>query len=126
LQTQIPVMKTILVLLCGLALSSPAQTVIKHDKIIIAGLGLGSGLFSGEDYYGTVPPVSVSMEYMVLDHLFGGRGMIGMGAGFCYSAYKYDIAGWGWEYNTYIPGMHINLHYCLIQKMDTYLGGFVG
>jgi hypothetical protein len=50
-----------------------AQIVVKGERIVNAGLGLGSTLYSGSYYKTTVPPISLSAEYILKDDLLEKR-----------------------------------------------------
>lgn len=103
-----------------------AQVVSKGDKIINLGVGLGTALYSGTGYTGSVPPVSGSLEVVVKDDLFGGPGALGLGGYVGYSAYKWEYMGWGYKYSNIIVGGRGYVHYNLVDKLDTYGGLMLG
>ncbi|MBV5312288.1 MAG: hypothetical protein JZU47_03270 [Prolixibacteraceae bacterium] len=110
---------------CGFLLAN-AQVVEKGDKVVNLGLGLGSALYSGVGYKGSVPPLSGSLEVVIKDDLFEGKGALGVGGYLGYSAYKWEYSGWGWKYSNIIIGPRGYLHYNLIDKLDTYVGAMLG
>lgn len=111
-------------------LTSTAQEVKNGDKILNLGLGVGSGLGYGSGYKTTMPAVSGSIEFIVKDDLFDGKGAIGVGGYVGYSAGKseYTYLGdtYGWKYSNLILGPRGNLHYSLLDKLDTYAGLMLG
>jgi hypothetical protein len=112
-------------LLLGVLLTD-AQMVAKGDKIVNFGVGLGSTLYSGSYYKGSVPPVSVSGEYVIKDDLLDGKLGLGVGGYLGYSAYKWEYMGWGWKYSNIIIGPRGYAHYSFIDKLDTYTGLTLG
>lgn len=60
-------------------LSANAQVVENGDKILNLGVGLGNALYSGGGYTGSVPPISGSLEVVIKDDLFDGKGALGVG-----------------------------------------------
>jgi hypothetical protein len=103
-----------------------AQVVVKGDKVLNLGVGIGSALYSGGYYQGTVPPISASLEVVVKDDIFDGKGAIGAGGYLAYSAYKWEYAGYGWKWNNIILGPRGYLHYNFVEKLDTYAGVMLG
>jgi hypothetical protein len=111
-------------------LAANAQEVKNGDKVLNLGIGLGSGLGYGSDYSTTFPAVSASLEVIVKDDLFDNKGAIGVGGYVGYSASKseYTYAGetYGWKYSNLVIGPRGNLHYMLVDKLDTYVGLMLG
>jgi hypothetical protein len=105
-----------------------AQEVAKGDKILNLGVGLGNALYSGAGYTGSVPPISGSLEVVIKDDLFDGKGAIGVGGYIGYAAYKWKYSGfdYGWKYSNIIIGPRGYLHYNLLEKLDTYAGIMLG
>lgn len=101
------------------------STFNKGDKVLNLGLGLGSTLYSGTYYTGTVPPVSGSLEFGVVDNVIE-KGVVGVGPYVGYSSYKYEYSDWGWKYSNIIIGVKGNFHYPLLEKLDTYTGLLIG
>jgi hypothetical protein len=103
-----------------------AQVVEKGEKILNLGIGLGTALYSGSGYTGSVPPISGSLEVVIKDDLFDGKGAVGVGGYLGYAAYKWEYSGWGWKYSNIIIGPRGYLHYNLIDNLDTYGGVMLG
>ena len=109
-------------------LVATAQEVAKGDKILNLGVGLGTALYSGGGYTGSVPPISGSLEVVIKDDLFDGKGAIGVGGYLGYAAYKWKYSGfdYGWKYSNIIIGPRGYLHYNFLEKLDTYAGIMLG
>lgn len=109
-------------------LVAAAQEVAKGDKILNLGVGLGTALYSGGGYTGSVPPISGSLEVVIQDDLFDGKGALGVGGYLGYAAYKWKYSGYdyGWKYSNIIIGPRGYLHYSLLEKLDTYIGALIG
>lgn len=105
---------------------SQAQEVKQGDKILNLGIGLGSALYSGSYYKSSVPPISASLEVVVKDDLFDGKGALGVGGYLGYSAYKWEYNAWGYKYTNIILGPRGYLHYNFMEKLDTYAGLLIG
>ena len=91
------------------------------DKVVSAGIGFGSTLYSGTYYTRGVPPISLSYEQAVKDGILE-KGVIGVGGWLGYTSYKYDYLGWGYKYTNFIIGVMGAFHYPLVDKLDTYAG----
>ena len=115
----------IALLVIGFSAAS-AQEAAKGEKIVNLGLGLRSTLYSGSYYTNKVPPISASVEYVLQDDLFDGKGALGVGGYLGYTSAKYDYSGWGWKYTNIIIGPRGFLHYNLADKLDTYTGLLLG
>jgi len=111
----------------GVSLAN-AQVVEKGDKVLNLGIGLGTALYSGTGYTGSVPPISGSLEVVLKDDLFDGKGALGLGGYLGYAAYKWKYSGfdYGWKYSNIIIGPRGYLHYNLLDKLDTYAGLMIG
>lgn len=114
---------TIFVLSCFI---SNAQVIEKGEKVLNLGVGLGTALYSGSGYTGSVPPISGSLEVVIKDDLFDGNGAIGVGGYLGYAAYKWEYSGWGWKYSNIIIGPRGYLHYNFLENLDTYAGVMLG
>lgn len=114
------------VIFSGSFLFSQDPMFIKDEKVINLGIGIGSTLYSGSFYTGTVPPVSASFEMGVVDEVIDDKGVIGVGGYVGYSSYKYKYSDWGWRYSNFIIGGRGTFHYPLIDKLDTYTGLLAG
>jgi len=106
-------------------MSGQESTFLKGDKVLNAGLGLGSTLYSGTYFKSQIPPISVSLEIGVADEIID-KGVIGVGPYLGYSSYKYDYLTSDWKYTTTILGVKGNFHYPLVEKLDTYTGLLLG
>jgi hypothetical protein len=104
-----------------------AQPFQTGDKVITASLGIGSTLYTGTGYTGTVPPLSFTFEYALQEM---GPGILGLGAYFGISSYKYEASvlgsTYGWKYSNTIIGARGNYHYNFHEKIDTYAGLLLG
>ena len=122
-----------------------AQVVENGNKILNLGVGLGNALYSGGGYTGSVPPISGSLEVVIKDDLFDGKGALGVGGYLGYAAYKWAYSGlvygameksasmvessgidYGWKYSNIIIGPRGYLHYNLVENLDTYIGAMLG
>lgn len=109
--------------------SVSAQTTFnKGDKVLNLGIGLGSTLYGGSGYKTTVPPISASFEYGIVDGLIDGKASIGVGGYFGYTASKYEFMGFtsDYKYSSAIIGARGSFHYALVEKLDTYAGLSLG
>jgi hypothetical protein len=95
------------------------------DKVISAGIGFGSTLYTGSYYTHGVPPISLSYEQAIKDEVLE-KGVIGVGGWLGYTSYKYDYLGWGYKYSDFIIGALGAFHYPLVDKLDTYVGVGLG
>lgn len=92
------------------------------DKVLSAGIGFGSSLYTSSTYYSRgVPPISLSYEQAIKDGILE-KGVIGVGGWVGYTSYKYDVLGWGYKYSNIIFGVMGAFHYPLVDKLDTYAG----
>lgn len=111
-------------------LFASAQEVAKGDKILNLGVGFGTALYSGTGYNSSVPPISGSLEVVIKDDLFDGKGALGVGGYLGYASYKWKYSGsgydYGWKYTNLIIGPRGYLHYSLLEKLDTYAGVMIG
>ncbi len=125
-------MKKILLFIVVVILSLPqllAQdpTFEKGDKVLNLGIGFGSAWYTGTGFNTSIPPVSASFEVGIVDNVFE-KGVIGVGGYFGYSSYKYSYGNdnFGWKYSNLFLGARGNLHYPLVNKLDTYVGLTIG
>lgn len=121
--------KTFFTLLSLFALATlSAQTDFnKGDKVLNLGIGFGSTLYSGTGYKTTVPPISASFEYGIVDGLIDGNASIGVGGYFGYTASKYEYPGLkDFKYSSVIVGGRGSFHYSFLEKLDTYTGLSIG
>ncbi len=99
---------------------------LKGNKVVNLGLGLGTTLYSGGFYKGTIPPVSASMELGLLDGIIEDKGSIGVGPYLGFASYKWEYQDWGFKYSNIILGARGCFHYPFIDKLDTYTGLLLG
>lgn len=120
--------KLVLSLICILTvLGTSAQSFNKGDKVLNLGIGFGNSLYHGTGYKTTVPPLSASLEYGVVDNLFDEKSSIGIGGYFGYTGSKYNWAqNYSYKYSSAIIGVRGSLHYSFIEKLDTYTGVSLG
>lgn len=116
---------TIAAVFLALTINAQENLFKKGDKALNVGLGLGTTLYSGAAFKGTIPPVSVSLEYGFKDEVLE-KGSIGLGGYLGVAGSKYEFMGYGWEYTYIIVGARGALHYPLVNKMDTYTGIMLG
>lgn len=95
------------------------------EKVVNIGIGLGSSLYTGTYFTGTIPPLSVSFEKGIVDNILE-KGVIGVGGYLGYSSYKYEYMDWGYKYSDIIVGARGSFHYPLLEKLDTYTGLLAG
>lgn len=104
-----------------------AQDFSKGDFVINAGIGFGSTLHTGSGMKTTVPPISASLEYCLIDNLFDENSAIGIGGVIGYSAQKYEydypyIGKFETKYSDFLIGARGTFHYQFVDKLDTYAG----
>lgn len=103
-----------------------AQIAVKDAKFFNAGIGFGTNLYSGSYYALQVPPLSVSLEYILKDDILDGKGALGAGGYLGFASYKYDVANWGWKYTSIVIGPRGYFHYNFLEQLDTYTGVLIG
>lgn len=103
------------------AIHAQEPTFNLGDKVVSAGIGFGTTLYSGAYYSRGVPPISLSYEQAIKDEILE-KGVIGVGGWLGYSSYKWDYLGWGYKYTNFIIGALGSFHYPLVDKLDTYVG----
>jgi hypothetical protein len=102
------------------------STFNKGDKVLNIGIGLGSTLYSGTYYKTTLPPISASLEFGVVDKVLD-KGSIGVGPYVGFSSHKWDYSvDWYYTYTNIIIGARGVFHYPLVNKLDTYTGLLLG
>lgn len=120
--------KLLIVIACtflGVQLAS-AQDFSKGDVVINAGIGFGSTLHTGTGFKTTVPPLSASVEFCIVDNLFDANSSIGVGGVIGYSAQKYEYSYLSYssetKYSDFLLGARGSFHYQFVDKLDTYAG----
>lgn len=100
-----------------------AQSFNKGDKVLNVGIGLGNSLYNGSGFKTSIPPLSASFEYGVVDHLFDDKSSIGVGGYFGYTSSKYSWNNeYDYKYSSAVVGARGSLHYAFVDKLDTYTG----
>jgi len=102
--------------------SAQDEAFNKGDMIINVGVGLGTYI-SDKGLSMTVPPISASFEYSVVD-LFDGRGGIGFGGYACYLLRK--SSDLNMNVGDFIIGPRGLFHYQFVDHLDTYAGFLIG
>ncbi|MDR1846971.1 MAG: hypothetical protein LBR17_02510 [Bacteroidales bacterium] len=106
------------------------KTFKKGTKVVNVGIGLGSTL-GGYGYSTSVPPISVSLDWGIIDNLFNvDKLSLGVGGYLGYSANKwvetYGSYEWGYKYSYIIPGARGTIHYEIMDKFEGYGGLMLG
>jgi len=113
------------IVLVGFGCNASAQSGIfsKDDMVINVGVGLGTYI-SDKGYSMTVPPISGSFEYGVVN-LFDGQGAIGVGG---YVSYLLRKSNGDTSFNVgdFVIGPRGLFHYQFVDKLDTYAGLMIG
>ena len=119
----------VLALAAVLCLGLNAQIFSKGDKVGQIGIGIGSYI-GGSGYKTTIPPISGSFEYGIVDGLLDGKASIGVGGYLAYTANKFEVplldSSHGFKNNYFILGARGAFHYQFIEKLDTYAGLMLG
>lgn len=108
--------------------ASAQNTFDKGDIVLNLGVGFGNTLY-GSGYKTTVPPISASFEYGIIDNLFDSKSSIGVGGYFGYSESKYELNGPSYsdfKYSNALFGARGSFHYAFVEKLDTYSGVSLG
>ncbi len=106
-----------------------AQTSVfnKGDKVVNAGIGFGSTLYTGFGYGTKIPPISVSLEYGLLENLFDVDKLnLGVGGYGGFSTAKYETLTGGRDFSAFIIGARGAFHYTFVDDLDTYAGLLLG
>ena len=114
----------IIILLLSLV-TLKAQTYQKGDVIGNFTIGLGNALYTGLGYTSAVPPIAISGEYIVADHLID-KGSIGVGGLLGYASVTYSYAYYtfseSWKYSSIVIGPGGAFHYPFTDKLEGYAG----
>ncbi len=110
------------------AVSAKAQntTFTEGDKVLNLGLGIGSTLYTGGFYGSSIPPLSASLEFNVVDELFDESSSIGVGGYLGYAGYNYKGFNSDYSFSNIILGARGAFHYQFIEQLDTYAGLMLG
>jgi hypothetical protein len=106
--------------------NSQNTTFVEGDKVLNVGLGIGSTLYTGSAYGSSIPPLSASLEFNVVDELFDENSSIGVGGYLGFAAYNYTVAASDYGFSNFILGGRGALHYQFIEQLDTYAGLLLG
>ena len=106
------------------------STFSEGDKVINLGVGLGNTLYVGGGYSSTIPPISVSFEYGILNDILE-KGSVGVGGYIGYASARYEetipfYGTYGFDMTNFILGARGSFHYPLVDKLDTYAGMMLG
>ena len=111
----------------GIQAASAQDAFTKGDVVINAGIGFGNTLHTGSGYKTTVPAISGSVEFCIIDNLFDANSSIGVGGIIGYSAQKYDgLYNYEVKYSDFLLGARGSFHYQFVPKLDTYAGIVLG
>lgn len=106
------------------------KVLIKGDKVLNLGIGLGGKLPYSRLSKLTIPPIPISFEYVIKDDLFDGKVALGCGGFIGYSASKQTLSyysSYGKEIESrLIIGVRGYVHYTFVDKLDTYTGMSLG
>ena len=104
-----------------------AQIFKKGDLVGNLTIGIGNALYSGglTGATSSIPPISVSVEYGILDNV-ADKGSIGLGGivGYTSSTWDYSDVGYTWKEKAsdFVIGARGSFHYPFVDKLDTYAG----
>ena len=105
-----------------------AQNLSKGDKVMGFGIGLASYHASNEKI--VFPPIRLSLDYCVKDHLFDAKSSLSLGAYVGYFGGRSEIStNWGvagYKYSNFNLGARGGFHYNFIPQLDTYAGLLLG
>ena len=97
----------------------------KGDYVVNLGIGLGSPIYHGSGYKMSVPPISASFEFCIVDGI-AKKGAVGIAPYIGFSSYKWKYTDWGYKYSNIIIGARGAFHYPFVDKLDTYAGLLLG
>jgi len=121
--------------LFGFNLGVSAQTGVfnKGDMAINAGVGIGAYINHNNPDYTfsmTIPPITGSFEYGILDQLIDGQASIGIGGYAGYILFRGNSRspnnGNGFNVGDFVIGPRGLFHYQFVDKLDTYAGFMLG
>ncbi len=118
-----------IILVAFLVSSTYAQeNVFKNgDQVINIGIGFGSNLYANSYFSTSVPPISISYEKGIKDGVLD-KGILSVGGYLGYSSFSESFPGtnYGFKYSDIIIGVRGNIHYPIVDKLDTYAGLMLG
>lgn len=107
-------------------LNAQEDMLVKGDKVVNIGIGLGSSL----GYYGLssvgLPFVNGSAEFGIVDGLIQGKGSVGVGGMVGFRSRRYDYIGGDYVQRYFTLGARGAFHYPLVENLDTYAGLMLG
>jgi hypothetical protein len=103
--------------------ASAQDVFIKGDKIVNAGIGLGTYL-TPLHYSNSLLPVAASFEYCALSLLNDMAG-IGVGGYMAYTSFTHRNHN-DWNVRNLVLGVRGGFHYHFVEKLDTYAGLLLG
>lgn len=123
-------MKKLLIILAaavaGLQVQAQESEFNKGDLVFNAGIGFGTTLWGGIGYSSTLPPISISGEYGIIEDFITSDMTLGVGGyvGIAGSEFSSTWFGnrYGWRYTYTVIGVRGVVHYPLVDKLDTYGG----
>lgn len=120
-------MKKVLLLLVAvvsLAFSAQAQSEFNKGQLV-GNLGVGLGTYTSGSF--SLPPLSVSADYGMVDGLLEGKASVGLGGYLGYYGYKTSIYdNFGHSFSNVVLGARGTFHYTFVPKLDTYAGLMLG
>jgi len=112
--------------LIGFQSQAQESTFNSGNVVFNAGIGFGTALYRGVGYRSTLPPVSISGEYGLMEDFITEKMTLGIGGylGFASSKFTSTFGNeeWGYKYNYTVIGVRGAVHYPLVDKLDTYGG----
>ena len=126
-------MKKLLIFFSAITISisafSQSPAFEKSDLVFNAGIGFGSFLY-GTGYSTTLPAISLSGEYGIVDDLWTDRLNLGVGGYIGYASSKYESAWFSGTYrvrtNYTLIGARGAFHYTFVDNLDVYAGALLG
>jgi len=106
-------------------LSAIEPVFSKGDKVLNAGIGVGSSYWSGYGWYTShMPQLFANLEIGFFDNVFNlDKASIGIGPYFGFRTSKYADY---WKDTEIVIAAIGNFHYPLVEKLDTYAGILLG
>lgn len=106
-------------------LSAVEPVFSKGDKVLNAGIGVGSSYWSGYGWYTShMPQLFANLEIGFFDDVFNlDNASIGIGPYFGFRTSKYENY---WKDTEIVIAATGNFHYPLVENLDTYAGILLG
>ncbi len=113
-----------LALACSVSLVHAADVFGEGNWLLNGTVGKGAMVYKQVEYDGSVPLLSISGEYCVVDDIFSAGGAVGVGAYFGYASYNIQNSGiW---LDDFIVGARGTFHFQFVDRLDTYAGCVLG